>query len=70
VRWLSGYTKAEVYGADDQNSRHVSNWVVEFIVASFLRRFLLPGLSASLVCPGPVSTESGGIPDGQRKSLV
>ncbi len=43
VRWLSGYTKAEVYGADDQNSRHVSNWVVEFIVASFLRRFFAPG---------------------------
>jgi hypothetical protein len=39
VRWLSGYTATEVYGADDRNSRHVSNWVVEFIVASFIQRF-------------------------------
>lgn len=39
VRWLSGYTKTDVYGEDDQNSRHVSNWVVEFIVGSFIERF-------------------------------
>lgn len=39
VRWLSGYTKTEVFGADDKNSRHVSNWVVEFIVGSFIARF-------------------------------
>lgn len=39
VRWLSGYTKTEVYGADDQNARHVSNWVVELIVGSFIERF-------------------------------
>jgi hypothetical protein len=42
VRWLSGYTGTEVYGADDQNSRHVSNWVVEFIVSSFIQRFFSP----------------------------
>jgi hypothetical protein len=39
VRWLSAYTTTEVYGADDQNSRHVSNWVVAFIVESFIARF-------------------------------
>jgi hypothetical protein len=43
VHWLSGYTKAGVYAADDQSSRHVANWVVEFIAASFLRRFFAPG---------------------------
>lgn len=42
VRWLSGYTKTPVFGADDQNSRHVSNWVVEFIVGSFIDRFFDP----------------------------
>ena len=39
VRWLSGYTKTGVYGADDDNSRHVSNWVVELIVKNFMDRF-------------------------------
>lgn len=39
VRWLSGYSKTDVYGAEDQNSRHVSNWVIEFIVGSFIDRF-------------------------------
>jgi hypothetical protein len=39
VRWLSAYTSTEVYGADDRFSRHVSNWVVEFIVSSFIERF-------------------------------
>lgn len=42
VRWLSGHTKTPVFGADDQNSRHVSNWVVEFIVGSFIERFFDP----------------------------
>ena len=39
VRWLAAYTRTDVYGADDDNSRHVSNWVVEFIVSSFIARF-------------------------------
>jgi hypothetical protein len=38
VRWLSGYTCTEVYGADDGDSRHVSDWLTEFIVASFIAR--------------------------------
>lgn len=36
VRWLSGYTTADVYGADDQNSRHVSDWLVAHIVDRFI----------------------------------
>ena len=40
VRWLSAYTSAEVFGADDGNSRHVSNWVVECIVDSFIENYL------------------------------
>jgi len=39
VRWLSAYTDTKVYGAEDGSSRHVSNWVVEFIVSNFIRRF-------------------------------
>jgi hypothetical protein len=39
VRWLSAYTDTRIYGADDGNSRHVSNWVVEFIVSNFIQRF-------------------------------
>jgi hypothetical protein len=41
VRWLAAYTSEDVYGADDKNSRHVSNWVVEVIVESFIERFFL-----------------------------
>jgi hypothetical protein len=38
VRWLAGYSCTEVYGADDGDSRHVSDWITEFMVASFIAR--------------------------------
>lgn len=40
VRWLSAYSSESVFGSDDQNSRHVSNWVVEFIVNNFIQTVL------------------------------
>jgi len=39
VRWLSSYAGVDVYGADDHSSRHVSNWVVEYIASTFIERF-------------------------------
>jgi hypothetical protein len=39
VRWLSAYTNTHIFGEDDRSSRHVSNWVVDFIVSSFASRF-------------------------------
>ena len=38
VRWLSPYGTPDVFGASDANSRHVSDWVVSFIVSEFGRR--------------------------------
>lgn len=38
VRWLSPYGTPDVFGASDANSRHVSDWVVSFIVGEFDRR--------------------------------
>lgn len=38
VRWLSPYGTPNVFGASDGNSRHVSDWVVSFIVGEFDRR--------------------------------
>ena len=37
VRWLSGHTTLVVFGEDDRNSRHVSNWAVNLIVERFAR---------------------------------
>lgn len=38
VRWLSPYGTPDIFGASDANSRHVSDWVVSFIVGEFDRR--------------------------------
>jgi GSCFA family protein len=35
VRWLGAHASTQVFGEDDQVSRHVSNWVVEMIVGRF-----------------------------------
>jgi hypothetical protein len=35
VRWLGGHTTLPAFGADDNMSRHVSNWLVELIVDRF-----------------------------------
>lgn len=43
VRWLAGHTSLSIFGGDDGNSRHISNWVVDFIVAEFERRFIARG---------------------------
>ena len=37
VRWLAGHTPLAVFGEDDRNSRHVSNWAVNLIVDRFAR---------------------------------
>ena len=42
VRWLGahfGPDQPHIYGADDANTRHVSNWVVSLIIDLFLERF-------------------------------
>ena len=39
VRWLSGHTSAQIFGSDDENSRHVSGWVIDFIARSFMNLF-------------------------------
>jgi hypothetical protein len=39
VRGLAPYSAVELYGAEDRNTRHVSDWLVSFIVSSFLQRF-------------------------------
>lgn len=40
VRWLSGHSSLNIFGEDDGNSRHVSSWVVDFIVKEFDTRFV------------------------------
>lgn len=35
VRWLGAHTSLAAFGADDNESRHVSNWLVELIVDRF-----------------------------------
>lgn len=37
VRWLGAHTTLPAFGADDNASRHVSNWLVEMIVQRFSR---------------------------------
>jgi hypothetical protein len=37
VRWLGAHTTLPAFGADDNASRHVSNWLVEMIVDRFSR---------------------------------
>jgi hypothetical protein len=37
VRWLGAHTSVPAFGADDGDSRHVSNWLVEMIVDRFSR---------------------------------
>lgn len=37
VRWLGGHTTLPMFGADDQMSRHVSEWAVKLIVERFGR---------------------------------
>ena len=37
VRWLGAHTTLPAFGADDNTSRHVSNWLVEMIVERFSR---------------------------------
>ena len=37
VRWLGAHTTLSPFGADDRQSRHVSNWLVELIVDRFAR---------------------------------
>lgn len=37
VRWLGAHTTLPAFGADDNASRHVSNWLVEMIVERFSR---------------------------------
>jgi len=37
VRWLGAHTTTQVFGEDDQVSRHVSDWVVGMIVERFSR---------------------------------
>jgi hypothetical protein len=39
VRWLSGYTASDVFGNKDQNSRHISDWLVDFITEKFIDKF-------------------------------
>ncbi len=42
VRWLGphyGPAHPLVYGADDDNTRHVSGWIVKIIIDLFLERF-------------------------------
>jgi hypothetical protein len=40
VKWLACHSTLGVYGADDGNSRHVSNWVVSMIVDIFRSTFI------------------------------
>ena len=46
VRWLGthfGPDQPHVYGAEDSNTRHVSEWVVQLIIDLFLERFSADG---------------------------
>ena len=45
VRWLGGHTTLGPFGADDQVSRHVSNWLVQMIVGRFSRHLFGSGLA-------------------------
>ena len=39
VRWLGAHWSHElppVYGADDDNARHVSGWIVDIVLRQFL----------------------------------
>jgi hypothetical protein len=42
VKWLSAYSMTEVYGAEDGDSRHVSDWVVDFITTGFMNLYFTP----------------------------
>ena len=42
VRWLGGHADFAAYGADDGNSRHVSDWIVRLIVERFMAYALAP----------------------------
>lgn len=42
VRWLSTYATMDVFGAEDGDSRHVSDWVVDFITQSFMDLYFTP----------------------------
>jgi hypothetical protein len=42
VRWLGAHTTLPAFGADDNASRHVSNWLVEMIVDRFARHLFGP----------------------------
>ena len=42
VKWLSAYAMLEVFGAEDGNSRHVSEWVVDFITSGFMNLYFTP----------------------------
>ncbi len=42
VRWLGGHTGLPMFGADDQMSRHVSEWAVKLIVDRFSRHLFGP----------------------------
>lgn len=46
VRWLGGHTSLPVFGGDDADSRHVSNWVVALIVERFSRHLFNDGKSS------------------------
>ena len=42
VKWLSAYSMTEVFGAEDGDSRHVSDWVVDFITSGFMDLYFTP----------------------------
>lgn len=46
VRWLGGHTTLPMFGADDQVSRHVSEWAVKLIVERFGRHLFGPAAAA------------------------
>lgn len=50
VRWLGAHYGPEhpiVYGADDENTRHVSNWIVQIIIDLFLKHHAAPEARAA-----------------------
>ncbi|HET7402387.1 MAG TPA: GSCFA domain-containing protein [Usitatibacter sp.] len=42
VRWLGAHANVQIFGEDDQVSRHVSDWVVEMIVGRFSHHLFGP----------------------------
>jgi hypothetical protein len=42
VKWLSAYSMTDVFGAEDGDSRHVSDWVVDFITSGFMNLYFTP----------------------------